>query len=676
MGRLKFDSQGRLTSLTMPSMEDWSESPEAEEKTALKTSSSLQFLKEETPKAEAIIDNSFWNLNDKNSTLPPLKFSNGKTQEDVVKEIVSLIKEGNRVIFLHGACGTGKSAIALNVARILGKTSIVVPVKNLQRQYEEDYANEKFIIKQNGQKMKIAILTGRENHDSIILPGISCADPELPENIKITEKNYGKIADYIKENPFLLGRDIPELRQVRRLSIAPANPYWSPILPANYELNQLKDAKKIRYEGCDGRDYIFYHRKQGCSYYDQYLAYKHADIIILNSAKYNAELTIGRKPATEVEIIDEADEFLDSLFQQEEINLTRLAGALISIIPETITAKESISKLLELIKLEDQNKRALGIDTTQVFHIRDTKVKDIINILANDKDLVAEILVDEQNYSNKALEIATNFAGNLKDVYLTYRKEEDNLFVKLVSTNLAPKIQELLDKSKAVVCMSGTLHSEEVLKHIFGITKFKTVEAEILTPGAIEIIRTGKEFDCKYSNFSTNRHTREDYLKAFSSSISKTKNPTLIHVNAFQDLPSEDEKFIFKLNNLMSQEKLREIQKEDKTGKLLSLFKTGATEQLFSTKCSRGVDFPGSMCNSIVFTKYPNPNVSDTFWKILQKTHPDYFWEFYRDKAYREFLQRIYRAVRSKDDHVYILSPDIRVINSVKKLQNGNNKKE
>ena len=80
------------------------------------------------------------------------------------------------------------------------------------------------------------------------------------------------------------------------------------------------------------------------------------------------------------------------------------------------------------------------------------------------------------------------------------------------------------------------------------------------------------------------------------------------------------------------------------------------------------------MCNSIIFTKYPNPNVSDTFWKVLMKTHPNQYWEFYKDKANREFLQRIYRALRSKDDHVFILSPDIRVINAVRELQRNGNK--
>ena len=110
-------------------------------------------------------------------------------QEDVVKEIYDLIKSGEKVIFLHGACGTGKSAIALNLARVLGKASIIVPVKALQKQYEEDYLNKKYLLNSFGQKIKMAVITGKDNHDSIIRPGISCADPTLPENIKIKRYN-------------------------------------------------------------------------------------------------------------------------------------------------------------------------------------------------------------------------------------------------------------------------------------------------------------------------------------------------------------------------------------------------------------------------------------------------------------------------------------------------------
>ncbi|MEK6909399.1 MAG: helicase C-terminal domain-containing protein [Nanoarchaeota archaeon] len=641
-----------------------------EQKGNLKDSSSLSFLKETKEENRSDIFSINWDLNDEKGKIPPLKFSNNKTQEDVVNEILNLIKEGSRIIFLHGACGTGKSAIALNVARKLGKSSIIVPVKALQRQYEDDYTEKKFFYKSNGQKMKIAVMTGRENHDSIINQGVSCADPELPENIKISEKNYLKIADHFRNNPFVSGQDVPDYKHIRRLSIAPANPYWSPIVPSSYDLNQLKDAKKIKYEGCDGREYTFYHRKSGCSYYDQYLAYKNADVIVFNGAKYKAELSIGRKPATEIEIIDESDEFLDSLFQQEDINLTRLANSLTSIVPESPESRETIKEILTIINLEEQNKRALGVDENEVYNLDNTKIRKIFKLLIKNKELESEILIDDQNYSNKALELARSLEEMTEEVYLTYRKEEESLYVKLVSTNLSQKIAELLDKSKVLLFMSGTLHSQNVIKNIFGMSNFKIVEAETLQQGAIEIMMTGKEKDCKYSNFSEGQHSRKEYLEALNLSVEKAKRPTLIHVNAFQDLPTDEEKVKFKLSQLTSQESLIEQQREDKTGRAIAIFKQGLNDKLFTTKCSRGIDFPGNMCNSVVFTKYPNPNISDTFWKILQKTHPDHFWEFYRDKAYREFLQRIYRAVRSKDDHVYILSPDIRVLQSVRKLQN------
>ncbi|HIG52295.1 TPA: hypothetical protein EYQ19_02685 [Candidatus Pacearchaeota archaeon] len=671
MSRLNFDSSGNLSQIEGISVEtQTSLKKERKRDSNLKNSNSLEFLHDSSPKliSEDIFQKTYWNLYSDDKEISPLKFSNNKTQEDVVKEIVDLINNGKKIIFLHGTCGSGKSAIALNIARVLGTASIVVPIKNLQKQYEEDYMGSKYLLKNNGEKMKIAMITGRDNHDSIINPGVSCADQNLPENIKITEKNYRQLLKYYKENPFVSSISNPELKNIRRMSVAPSNPYWSPILPADFEINILKDAKKIRYLGADGREYLFYHRKKGCSYYDQHLAYTQADVIIFNAAKYNSELSMGRKPVTEVEIIDEADEYLDSLFQQDELNLTRFAFALTSLTPDSFDAKEIISKILELLKLEEQNKKATGVDESKVFKISETKIKKILELLKSNKELSAEITIDELNYSNKVLEAAKKF-DSLDDIYLTFRKDEENLYAKLVSTNLSGKIQDLIKKSKSLIFMSGTLHSKNVLNKIFGITDYEVVEAETVNQGSIEIMMTGKEFDCKYSNFNSNKYSREDYLSSFSTCLDKAKSPVLIQVNAFQDLPSEEEKLSYDLNNLMTREKLRKIQSDDKLGKNVSIFKSGLSDFLFTTKCTRGVDFPGDMCNSIIFTKYPNPNISDTFWKILKQTHPESFWEFYKDKARREFLQRIYRAIRSTEDHVYILSPDYRVLEEVKRLQ-------
>jgi len=215
--------------------------------------------------------------------------------------------------------------------------------------------------------------------------------------------------------------------------------------------------------------------------------------------------------------------------------------------------------------------------------------------------------------------------------------------------------------------MSGTLHSNSVLENIFGIKNYETIDAEVEHQGQIIVQRTGEEFDCKYSNFRMNKFSREDYLKALDKCVEIAKKPAVVHVNAFIDIPSEEEIGEFGLKNLISREELRERQKNDSEGKLVSDFKKGFGDVLFSTRVGRGVDFPGEECNSIIFTKYPNPNVKDAFWRILHKTRPQHYWDFYKDKARRELWQKVYRGIRFPEDHVYVLSPDSRVLEGFEK---------
>ena len=135
----------------------------------------------------------------------------------------------------------------------------------------------------------------------------------------------------------------------------------------------------------------------------------------------------------------------------------------------------------------------------------------------------------------------------------------------------------------------------------------------------------------------------------------------LVHVNAFSDLPTEEECFKYTITNIKTREELKAEQEKFKKGELVQQFKKGETDIIYSTKCTRGVDFPGEVCNSIVFTKYPYPNVKSLFWTVLKESKPKYFSLLYRDKAKREFLQRIYRGLRSEEDHINLLSPDLRV---------------
>lgn len=636
-----------------------------------------------------------WSLyNSKKEFLEPLRFSNGKSQEEVVKEVLDSISEGSKVIFIHGVCGTGKSAIALNIARKLGKASIVVPGKNLQSQYKNDYEESKYLLKNNKEKLKIRVITGRNNHvcrflqenkqaiplikkednsklsdifegkrekiSELIGRDISADNPHIPCKIEIKEKNWQRILEYLKQNNRINWKEFTEIKDVKRFSIAPVCPYWSPVMPSKYELKFSGNLLKKNYFGVSGSEFTFYQRKIGCPFYEQFISYIDADVIVFNSQKYKIEFAIGRKPQTDVEIIDECDEFLDSFSNQRSINLDKLQNSLIHIIEASQDAEERIRKISKILKeIKEDHMLHDALASNKILSLKETPIKDLIKIFL-EASFLGEI--DEESYLFDVEETARIFEDVLEETYVIIEKTEKGLVVNLVTTNLAKKFADLMNKNKILILMSGTLHSDTVLREVFGIPNYKLIEAESEQQGLIEVVKTGLEMDCKYENFSRGKLGRKDYLLALDKCLEAARKPVLVHVNAFQDLPTGREIEDFKLKNILSREKVTLMQDEDKEGKIVESFKRGGIDVLFTTRCTRGVDFPGEQCNSIIFTKYPNPNVQDPFWKILKQTKPNYYWEFYKDKAKRELLQRVYRGLRFKDDHIFLLSPDTRVL--------------
>lgn len=641
-----------------------------------------------------------WNLYEKERFLEPLRFSNGKTQEDVVKEVLDLIGKGKKIIFIKGVCGTGKSAIALNIARNIGQASIIVPGKTLQNQYKADYESEKYLLKNNGKKLKISVITGRNNHkckfledNNIVLPtrkkevdsklsdifsfskkevdeknkkDLSADKYDLPCKIELKKNNFYKIKAYLRQNKNINPSKIYDIKDVKRISVASVCPYWSPVIPEEYELKIFENAKQRKYTGLDNNKFIFYQRKRGCKFYEQFNSFIDADAIVFNSMKYKLESALNRKPATEVEIIDECDEFLDSFSNQRTISLTWLQHALNYIFPEDKLGEDILNDLqIEVSNIKKDRKIEAAVYSKMIVPIKETCVYNLLKILLNNSEFMN--YVDDENYLLEVEETARLFDDFFEETYLTFTKKENNLVISLVTTNLAKRFKEMVDKNKIIVLMSGTIHSENVLRDIFGLEEFDIIEAEIAEQGNIEIKKTGLEKDCKYSNFANGNNSRESYLKALDECIRVSEKPVLIQVNSFGDLPSREEIEKFEIRFLPNREELRETQKEDKQGKLVDEFKNGETDVLFSTKCSRGMDFPGEKCKSIIFTKYPNPDVKSAFWKILKQTKPQYYWEFYKDKAERELLQRIYRGLRFKEDHIYLLSPDSRVLDYFEK---------
>jgi Rad3-related DNA helicase len=601
-----------------------------------------------------------------------------------VNEILDAISEGYRTIFVKGVCGTGKSAIALNLAKNFSKSSIVVPIKNLQKQYNEDYTSKKHLIKDNGEKLKISVISGRNNYPCPFLKensmlgeenyrlnmfekeseqetlDKSCDNHSLPCTIEIKEKNLRKIREYLKKNPKVKFVDFKEIKDIKRMSIAPICPYWSPIVPAEVELNL--EAKKRKYAGLSGKEYHIYQRKHGCGYYNQFNSYIDSDVLIFNSKKYIIENLMNRKPSTEIEVIDECDEFLDNFANSEKINLNRLGFALSGLNSDNEKVKQTIDNIALMTKLTlNSPKTQQYISKEEIIPVKETKLDDILKYFL-DTDFMNDVECDEENYCYHCDEVARAFENFLEESYVSFYKDERDIIAKITTISLEKKFQKLLDKNKTFVMMSGTVHSDKVLKEIFGIDNFKIIEAETKMPGKITKSYTGLELNCKYENFRVGKVTREQYLKALDQSVISSKKPTLVHVNSFSDMPTRDEVNQYNLH-IISREELKQIQKDKE---LIMKFKSGEIKILYSTRCNRGVDFPGETCNSIILTKYPYPDISSAFWKILKREKPQYYNDFYLDKSRREFMQRIYRGLRSNNDHIYLLSPDIRVFQNLK----------
>ena len=372
-------------------------------------------------------------------------------------------------------------------------------------------------------------------------------------------------------------------------------------------------------------------------------------------------------PISDLDIIDECDEFLDSFSSERKLNLNRLQSAISGLMPKDQEKRNAVKKLVHEI-----NNILFSPPLTDLQKLDESPILNILKIAIENPNLAED---EELNYYNTLVEIARSFENLFDEAYISInsvdknqrqsglfgKKTEDTIVVNIVSINLAQKLKELIEQNNVLVMMSGTLHSEQVLKEIFGLSNFKIIDAESKNPGTIHKQKTGVERNCSFANFKNGTITRNMYLKTMDMCMANAKRPTLVHVNAFNDLPSEEENRKLMLDNLITQERLREIQSRGNNA--VDDFANKNEDVLFTTKCSRGVDFAGDKCNSIVITKFPYPNIQGLFWKILKREQPKKFMKFYVDKARRDLIQKISRGVRFRGDKVDLLSPDIRVLN-------------
>ena len=120
-------------------------------------------------------------------------------------------------------------------------------------------------------------------------------------------------------------------------------------------------------------------------------------------------------------------------------------------------------------------------------------------------------------------------------------------------------------------------------------------------------------------------------------------------------------------------EELGEITEEDELD-LFELFKDkeSGVNLHKSTKMFRAIDLPDNLCRVIIFQKLPFP-MPTPYHKALEKKYgSDFLWAIMRDECNRELIQGATRGIRNKDDWCFVVSPDSRVNQYIKRIFFGN----
>ena len=197
-----------------------------------------------------------------------------------------------------------------------------------------------------------------------------------------------------------------------------------------------------------GIKFIFYQRKPGCKFYEQFNSFIDSDVLVFNSLKYKLESSMNRKPETEAEIIDECDEFLDSFSNQRMINIERLQNSLNQIFSEHEDSEEVIRKINKIIE-EIKNNAGIqhAVFSKEIIPLKETEIYDLFKLILENQEFLYDI--DDESYLFEVAETARMFDEFFDETYLTFSKKENNLIAEVVTTNLAKRLKEMLDKNKS-----------------------------------------------------------------------------------------------------------------------------------------------------------------------------------------------------------------------------------
>jgi hypothetical protein len=119
--------------------------------------------------------------------------------------------------------------------------------------------------------------------------------------------------------------------------------------------------------------------------------------LVFNSAKYKIETLIGRRPAMEVDIVDECDEFLDSFSNRSSINIAKLHNALIYSTGSSENFDEISKELGELIVFLKRDERMNdAVMSGEIIPLKQTGIYDIFRLMIKNPEFFDDI--EEESY--------------------------------------------------------------------------------------------------------------------------------------------------------------------------------------------------------------------------------------------------------------------------------------
>jgi hypothetical protein len=552
-----------------------------------------------------------WELTKANGDIQsPRTYHNGKTQETVVDEIVTSFDD-NKFVIVVGVVGSGKSAIALHVIKRMGGGIIVVPTKVLEHQYVDDYCGGK---KYHIPDLPVEYMVGKGNFKCRYVSNRwSCTHSDEPCNRPLKKDIIDDEGNHRSES---------------RLQVAKECPYWAPVY-GGQSVDRATEVlgesySTIRYSAIGGEKFWFM-PQHPCDYYAQFSYYTKACALIMNQAKWEIETLIERKPAVPVEIVDEADGFLDSLSYQVEIT----------------------ERFFSAVKKEN------FVDDDDLITLEDAFAEIVHDLDGFEGKLNSDIVLFIENFKNSLKDCSTSSVAFEKLSKLTQILECSDYAYACIKNNsikiFMPRpdiaLRKLFANSHKVVLMSGTMQSAETLKEVFRLEDAHLIIAEDIPPGELRIKMTGREASVTYGNWQ-NPQFQADYHRTLSHMVKMSQKPCLVQVHAKKYVP---------------QEYLGLLEANDFVDNVW-----------WSTKTDRGVDLPDDSCRSIVIMKYPLPDMNDVVLKTMRALLGEgKFWLYMNDIAGRNLLQQCGRGVRHNDDWCEIWSPDSKCISQLLKLWRG-----